>query len=181
MMVGYFILGGIIIVLCIGIIIWLILKISKSSKKNYIPQRAITFRCVDGHIVKSKGELIIDNLLLHLNIKHEYENTIKIRGKNVKYDWYLPDYNVYIEYWGYYGKKYMKRKQEKLDLYRKGRLKLISIEDEMLEDIHSNLKIELKKLTRYNEKKVSNKYCPNCGVELDKRFSKGYFKYKLKV
>ena len=33
----------------------------------------------------------------------------------------------------------MKRKEEKLRLYRKGNLELISIEDIMLKDIYSNL------------------------------------------
>ena len=33
----------------------------------------------------------------------------------------------------------MKRKEEKLSLYRKGKLKLISIEDIMLKDIYTNL------------------------------------------
>ena len=88
----------------------------------------------------------------------------------LKYDWYLPEIDVYIEYWGYFGKDYMKRKEEKLDLYRKGKLKLISIEDIMLQDIYSNLEIELAKYIRLNEKTAVKKHCPNCGFKLDKRF-----------
>ncbi|GAG63726.1 unnamed protein product, partial [marine sediment metagenome] len=139
-------------------------------KKKYQPQRATSFKCLDGHIVRSKGELIIDNHLYRLGLEHEYENTIRIRGKPLKYDWYLPDYKAYIEYWGYYGKNYMKRKAEKLQMYRKGNLKLISIEDIMLKDIYSNLEKELSKIIKIKNLNSEKKHCPNCGMELDKRF-----------
>lgn len=163
-------MGGFVCVLCFGIIFFLILKILKFSRKKYLPQRATSFKCLDGHIVKSKGELIIDNYLYHLGIDHEYENTLRIRGKILKYDWYLPDFDIYIEYWGYFGKKYMKRKQEKLELYRKGKLKLISIEDIMLQDIDLNLQQELSQLIKKNHFFSHLKHCPNCGSSLDERF-----------
>ena len=123
----FFILGGIIFVICFIVIYWAVNKVRKFYKKKYQPQRATSFKCLDGHIVRSKGELIIDNHLYRLGFEHEYENTIRIRGKPLKYDWYLSDYKIYMEYWGYYGKNYMKRKAEKLQMYRKGNLKLISI------------------------------------------------------
>ncbi|KKL78260.1 hypothetical protein LCGC14_2026630 [marine sediment metagenome] len=113
---------------------------------------------------------MIDNHLHRLGLEHEYENTIRVRGLPIKYDWYLPKYKTYIEYWGFYGKKYMKRKAEKLQLYRKGNLKLISIEDIMLKDIYTNLEKELNKTIKIKNLNVEKKHCPNCGVELDKRF-----------
>ncbi|KKM94348.1 hypothetical protein LCGC14_1199160 [marine sediment metagenome] len=113
---------------------------------------------------------MIDNHLHRLGFEHEYENTIRIRGHPLKYDWYLPKYKTYIEYWGFYGKKYMKRKAEKLQLYRKGNLKLISIEDIMLKDIYTNLEKELNKTIKIKNLNIEKKHCPNCGVELDKRF-----------
>ena len=61
----------------------------------------------------------------------------------------------------------MKRKEEKLRLYRKGNLELISIEDIMLKDIYSNLE---KELNRFIKKDTKKRHCPNCGIELDKRF-----------
>ncbi len=166
----FFVLGGVIFVVCFIVIAWLILKIKKFLKKKYIPQVATSFKCLDGHIVRSKGELVIDNHLHRLGLDHEYENTIKVRGKSIKYDWYLPEYKTYIEYWGYFGKDYMKRKEEKLELYRKGKLKLISIEDIMLKDIYSNLEKELTKVLKMDKFSQEKKHCPNCGIELDKRF-----------
>lgn len=166
----YFILGGIVFVFCFGLIYWIILKIRKFNEKKYLPQRSTTFKCIDGHLVKSKGELIIDNQLHHLGLDHEYENIIRIRGKLLKYDWYLPEFDIYIEYWGYFGKEYMKRKVEKLDLYKKGKLKLISIEDIMLKDIYTNLTNELANYIQFNKKISTKKHCPNCGSTLDERF-----------
>ncbi|NVM36448.1 MAG: hypothetical protein HWN81_12690 [Candidatus Lokiarchaeota archaeon] len=166
----FFVLGGLIFVICFIVIAWLILKIKKFLKKKYIPQVATSFKCIDGHIVRSKGELIIDNHLHRLGLDHEYENTIKVRGNPIKYDWYLKEYKTYIEYWGYLGKDYMKRKAEKINLYRKGKLTLISIEDIMLKDIYSNLEKELTKVIKIDKFNREKKYCPNCGIELDKRF-----------
>jgi len=164
----YFILGGIIfllffILLSIG---WK--KLKKLLIKKGKIKRPTSFICLDGHKVRSKGELIIDNHLHRLGIKHICEHTIKVRGKSIKYDWFLPDYKIYIEYWGYYGKLYLRRKEEKIKLYKKGKLTLISIEDIMLANIYPNLENELKK---YIKKGISSsKHCPNCGVELDERF-----------
>ena len=93
-----FIFGGIIFVVIFLIIYWVIEKILKSIKKKYIPKIATSFKCLDGHVVKSKGELIIDNHLHRLGIEHEYENTIRVRGHPIKYDWFLPKYKIHIEY-----------------------------------------------------------------------------------
>ena len=163
----FFIFGGIIFVAIFVIIYWVIGKILKFFKRKYIPKIATSFKCLDGHVVRSKGELVIDNHLHRLGIEHEYENTIRVHGHPIKYDWYLPKYKIYIEYWGYYGKNYMKRKEEKLSLYRKGKLKLVSIEDIMLKDIYTNLE---KELNRFIKKDSIKRHCPNCGIELDKRF-----------
>ncbi len=166
----YFILGGVIFLVCFIIIAWFILKIKKIFREKYLPQVATSFKCLDGHIVKSRGELIIDNHLYRLGLEHEYEKTIKINGNFLKYDWYLPEHEIYIEYWGYFGKDYMNRKEEKLKLYKKGKLNLISIEDIMLKDIYSKLEKELTKNIKIDKLNQNKKYCPNCGTELDKRF-----------
>ncbi|MFX1389093.1 MAG: hypothetical protein ACFE9Z_03405 [Promethearchaeota archaeon] len=166
----FFILGSIFFAFCFSIIYWLILKILKYWKNKYQLVKASYYTCLDGHVVKSRGELIIDNHLYRLGISHDYENKIKIKGKSLKYDWYLPDINVYLEYWGYFGKDYMKRKKEKLELYQKGNLNLISIEDIMLQNIYFNLETQLEKYVKISQTSLIKKYCPDCGVLLDSRF-----------
>jgi len=142
-----------------------------SSNKGNIKK----FRCLDGHLVRSKGELIIDNYLFFLGISHLYEKVIYLRGYRVKCDWYLPEYDVYIEYWGYSGKSYLKRKKEKLRLYRNQKKKLISIENWMFYDIYSNFNKLLKKYIKIDKincwkSTPSKKYCSKCGIKLDERY-----------
>lgn len=164
-----FILGGIIFVLIFWFSYTLIQRLLKARRKKYLPKRPTKFKCMDGHVVRSKGELIIDNYLYRNNIEHEYEKTIYVHGKSIKYDFYLPVMDAYIEYWGYFGKDYMQRKAEKMGLYKKGKHELISIEDIMMEDIYPHLE----KLIKKNSKaKAHTKHCPNCGAELDERFFK---------
>ncbi len=120
---------------------------SKKKPKNEQSQsiQIKKYTCLDGHLVKSKGELIIDNYLYLLKIDHKYEKSIYIFGSKIKYDWYLPKYDIYIEYWGFGGKNYEKRKKEKLRLYKKANLKLISIENYMFYDIYLEMDNLLKK------------------------------------
>jgi len=168
------IIGGSILVIIILYIYRIIKNVFsiKSKQKIYSSKSVRSFKCLDGHIVKSKGELIIDNYLTILKIDHLYEKTIKIKCNNVKCDWYLPEIDVYMEYWGYSGKKYNRQKHEKLRLYKIANKKLISIDNMMFDDIYSNLDSMLKKFFNPKDsKKISiPKYCNYCGMELDNRY-----------
>jgi predicted nuclease of restriction endonuclease-like RecB superfamily len=166
-MIEYFILGGIVFLIIFIIIFYLGKKFRKILEKKYIPETANSFKCLDGHVVRSKGELIIDNYLFTHQIKHIYEEVVKVNGKSLKCDWYLPDIETYVEYWGYYGKKYFERRKEKISLYKRDKLNLISIEDVMFKDIYSNLDKIFENNTKIDNNK---KYCPNCGIILDDRF-----------
>jgi len=164
----YFLFGGFVFLVIFVFFYHLIKKLRNFFKKSYQPETPSSFKCLDGHIVRSKGELIIDNFLHNNNIHHHYEKKIKVRGKPIKCDWYLPKLDIYIEYWGFFGKEYMKRKKEKLKLYKQGKLTLLSIENFMFKDIYSNLE-------KYFNGSIKNtttekKHCPYCGVELDDRF-----------
>lgn len=76
-------------------------------------------RCQDGHYVRSKSERDIDDFFFHNKIRHVYEPTyINQKTKKSKCpDFYLPDYNLYIEYFGLKTEKYLKDKEEKIRLY----------------------------------------------------------------
>ena len=148
----------------------------KYKKQNPIKNKQLKigkYRCLDGHLVRSKGELIIDNYLFFLGISHVYEKVIILGGNKIKCDWFLPKFDLYIEYWGYSGKNYIKRKEEKIRLYRKEKLKLISIENWMFCDIYTNINRKLEKYMKIHQemyRKPIKKFCANCGSELDERF-----------
>ncbi len=165
-----FILIGIIFLIVLIVIYICIRKFLKTLKKPEKQEKIISFKCLDGYIVKSKGELIIDNYLFFLGLKHIYEKRVKINGQTIKCDWYLPEAQIYFEYWGYYGKAYIKRKKEKIKLYKKGKLKLLSIENNMFKDICTNLNNKLNKFIKLNKKSTMKNYCPSCGTYLDERF-----------
>lgn len=143
----------------------------RAQARKYQPDRATKFRCSDGHVVRSKGEALVDEFFARRGIAHVYEQTIRVKGHPVKYDWYLPDHDVYVEYWGYHGKAYFQRKREKLRLYRRGHLALLSIEDKDLEDVARGLPAKLAELgVPLPDSPRPTGFCPHCGHALDDRF-----------
>ena len=61
-------------------------------------------------------------------------------------DFYIPKGRVYIEYWGYENKeKYLERKKEKIELYKKYDLNLVELHEKDVQNIDDVLpKILLK-------------------------------------
>ncbi len=99
---GYLIFVGVISVIIFILVYYSIKKFIKKNKKSRKQDSTSKFKTLDGHIVRSKGELIIDNYLYILGLNHIYEKKIKILKNQVKSDWYLTDYDIYIEYWGFH-------------------------------------------------------------------------------
>jgi hypothetical protein len=73
---------------------------------------------------------VIDDWLFHHKIIHGYELSIPV-GLPRWCDFLIPipgtKDNIYIEYWGLEDEKYLGRKEEKLELYRKHGLKLVEL------------------------------------------------------
>jgi hypothetical protein len=90
--------------------------------------------CADGHKVHSKDERAIDDWLHVRGIPHEREPKLK----GMRPDWRVG--NVYLEYWGMSGQQgYEARREEKLALYRKRRLRLVELFPEDLERLGAKL------------------------------------------
>jgi hypothetical protein len=88
-----------------------------------------THRTTDGHFVRSKAEMLIDNWLYMAEIVHAYERKLPIE-EEMYCDFYIPTGKVYIEFWGYENdEKYLARKQEKLAIYKKYNFNLIELTD----------------------------------------------------
>jgi hypothetical protein len=99
-----------------------------------------TLRATDGHYVRSKAEMLIDNWLYWSELVHAYER--KLPGEEDVYsDFYIPKGKVYIEYWGYdeNDKKYTARKQKKLDIYKKYGFRLIEITDKEVQNLDDTM------------------------------------------
>jgi len=102
----------------------------------------------DGHLVRSRAEVIIDNLLYDYGVTHAYERELTV-AETVFSDFYIPARNgkenkgkaVYIEFWGINdNEKYLERKKIKQEIYKKNELNLIELDDKHLDNLDSNLR-----------------------------------------
>ncbi|HNW82017.1 MAG TPA: glycerol kinase [bacterium] len=90
-------------------------------------------RTDDGHYVRSKSEVIIDNWLYSNNLVHCYEKKLPI-SEGAICDFYLPQGDVYIEFWGYENKsEYLDNKKRKIKLYEKNNFKLLELNEESID------------------------------------------------
>ncbi|MBL0062947.1 MAG: hypothetical protein IPP40_16030 [bacterium] len=102
---------------------------TKSEEIGFREKFPAKLRSTDGHMVRSRGELIIDNYLYNSQIIHAYERKVPI-DEELYCDFYLPTGKVYIEYWGLEeDSAYAKRKEKKLALYKANNLNLIELRE----------------------------------------------------
>jgi very-short-patch-repair endonuclease len=106
-----------------------------SDSHEFREKFAAKHRSTDGHYVRSKAEMLIDNWLYLAEIVHAYERKLPIE-ENLYCDFYIPTGKVYIEYWGYDNDpKYLARKQKKLAVYQKYGFKLIELNDKEVQNL----------------------------------------------
>lgn len=123
---------------------------SPSKEKSTLNMPKGKYKTNDGHYVRSRAEVIIDNWLFENKLPHAYERSVPIE-EQVVCDWYIPSFganttkSVYIEFWGMETDKYLERKKEKQAIYRKysEELYLIELEDKDLNDLDRVLSSKL--------------------------------------
>lgn len=122
------------------------IKLEKNDFRNKFPPE---HRTKDGHMVRSRGEMMIDNALYFYGIAHAYERKLPIE-EEVYCDFFIPSERVYIEYWGIESDpKYADRKRKKLELYKKYDFNLIELTNDDISNLDDNLP---RKLLKYNIK-----------------------------
>lgn len=143
------------------------MKSKKEIKPNYYTeqsdlQKSAIMRTLDGHIVKSQGERIIDDILYNNFIIHSYEkDVVEIRSNSraIKSDWFIPiiaNKGIYIEYWGMEAKDYLKNKEEKRGMYRDNNIPLIEIEKDDIKDVAGLTTRILREIKKWKEQILSN-------------------------
>lgn len=106
-----------------------------------------TIKAENGTLVQSDGERIIANFLHENGITFRYDERIRIiNGFAIRPDFYLPEIDVYIEYWGMDTLDYKIGMLKKQKLYQQEGKKLISLYFQDKPDIS---KILRDKLARY--------------------------------
>ncbi|TLS54144.1 glycerol kinase [Paenibacillus antri] len=123
------------------------------EEKDPSPQASVGFRekfeakhrSADGHYVRSRAEMLIDNWLYMSEIVHAYERKLPVE-EEVYCDFYLPVGKVYIEYWGLENdERYKERKRQKVEIYAKYGFNLIEIEDADIQNLDDILPKKLLK------------------------------------
>ena len=121
----------------------------KSTSDNFRERFPATFRTKDGHMVRSRAEVIIDNALYDYKLAHAYERKLPVE-EDLYSDFFIPCENVYLEYWGMENDpKYAERKKVKMEIYQKYDFKLIELNDNDILNLDDHLP---KKLLKYGIK-----------------------------
>lgn len=121
------------------------LQLAPPISNNFRDKFPATIRTRDGHMVRSRAEVIIDNALYEYKLAHAYERKLPIE-EDLYSDFYIPSENVYIEFWGMENDpKYLERKKVKLEIYKKYDFKLIELTDEDILNLDDHLPKKLLK------------------------------------
>ena len=87
-----------------------------------------TIRAADGTLVQSRGERMISDFLAGQGIAYRYDEKFRIlEGYAIRPDFYLPEFDLYIEYWGMDTAEYKIGMLKKQQLYQQQGKKLISL------------------------------------------------------
>lgn len=85
-------------------------------------------RAKDGTWVQSEGERMVAEILDAKNIRYRYDERFRILdGYAIRPDFYLPEFDVYIEYWGMDTADYKIGMLRKQQLYQQQGKKLVSL------------------------------------------------------
>lgn len=118
---------------------------SADRRKKYPAE----FRCDNGVYVRSLSELLIAQCLYTNRVTFEYEREVYFPSckQSALCDFYLPDYDTYIEFWGMEGnEQYEAYKLWKEPLYQRNGYRLISLHFEDLKNLRDNLHRKMKKI-----------------------------------
>ena len=112
-----------------------------------------TIAAADGTLVQSDGERIIAEWLAAHAIAFRYDNRFRIvKGYAIRPDFYLPELDLYIEYWGMEGNlDYEIGMLEKKKLYQQAGKRLLSFHRHEKSDLPRLLQERLCRLVRIGE------------------------------
>ena len=100
------------------------------ERRNFETQVEInkTIEARDGTVVQSEGERRIAEWLTHHGLAYRYDAKFRIIGEfQIRPDFYLPELDVYIEYWGLDTPQYKMSMYKKQTLYQQEGKRLISV------------------------------------------------------
>jgi len=153
-------IGSVVFLIIIGIIgiIAILFALVELIPKQEYGVKSVTSK---GEQVKSKAEKRIADYFMKNKINYVYEKEARRKGlifssKISNPDFYLPDYNVYVEYWGLVNadddwtrKQYVRNMKRKMAIYYKNNIKFISIYPRNMNNLDWIFRKKFKKVTGY--------------------------------
>lgn len=104
-----------------------------------------TIEARDGTIVQSAGERKIAEWLTAHGIAYRYDSKFRIIGEfQIRPDFYLPELDIYIEYWGLDTAQYKMSMYKKQTLYQQEGKRLISVYPRDIATLGQHLRTKLK-------------------------------------
>jgi hypothetical protein len=136
------------------LIFFIFLLVIFGSKSEPPKQYGVKSYTENGTIVKSYSEKIIADYLDEINLQYEYEPIIHY--VYARPDFYLPEHDVYVEFWGlidaeepHLRRRYEKSMKRKMAIYHKNNIKFISIYPRNLENLDWIFKKKFEDVTGY--------------------------------
>ena len=106
-------------------------------------------RARDGTLVQSDGERIIADYLCEHRIAFRYDERMRIvAGYAIRLDFYLPEFDVYIEYWGMDTADYKIGMLKKQQLYQQEGKRLVSLSFHEKDRLRDVLAVKLRQYVR---------------------------------
>lgn len=99
--------------------------------------------------VRSNGERKIARYFENHGISYEYERRLTLEGRKLFPDFYLPEHNVYIEFWGRINedRRYRTFMCRKKELYSKHGITVVSVEPRHVQHIQDHFPLLFKNAT----------------------------------
>lgn len=124
------------------------IRITNCTKTQILDEYGnLIYKTDDGRKVRSRAEKIISDFLFNNKVRAVYEQTLYYtedgETKTLHPDFYLPDYELYIEYNEITNKPYLKRKSYAQGVYDSMGKKVLIMTEQDLMDIAACLKPKL--------------------------------------
>ncbi len=136
-------------------------------------------KTLQGEVVRSHAEQQIADYFTKNGIRYVYEwgaqtDALIFKRTFAHPDFYLPDYNVYVEYWGMLGtsRQYEKTMKWKMAQYHRNGIKFISLYEKNLENLDWVFRAKFRKVVgvdlraRSPTESSQARYCTSCGTPL---------------
>jgi hypothetical protein len=135
-----------------------------------------------GEVVRSNSERTIADYFHRNSIRYVYEQDAVNRWNSRRIsrpDFYLPDYGIYVEYWGMLGvedsrvrSRYERSMKWKMAKYHQNNIKFISIYPDNMGNLDWVFRAKFREVAGFDlPKRTSNfaasRYCIKCGVPTD--------------